>query len=265
MAAECRRAALAGWRLELEVVSDVICPWCFMGKRRLERALRELERESGVQALVRWRPWMLAPKLPKTGLPKADMYRRKFRDDERRLTAMMRNVQEAGAEDGITFTFEGTVGNTLDAHRLVWMVRERPLLQNRLMEELFRAYHERGESPGEAAVLLQCAAAAGFDQDDLAAARCLLAGDAGEAEVREEQRAAPERWDMLGGVPHIFVRVTRSTGDVSGPQPPQLGFSVPGAQDVSTFLRVFNRALDRACALQEEASRSPSASAVAKL
>eukprot|EP00933_Yihiella_yeosuensis_P034863 TRINITY_DN28365_c0_g1_i1.p1 TRINITY_DN28365_c0_g1~~TRINITY_DN28365_c0_g1_i1.p1 ORF type:complete len:266 (-),score=58.82 TRINITY_DN28365_c0_g1_i1:14-811(-) len=230
-----------GLRLEINIVSDIICPWCFMAKRRLEKALKDLMSSEGFEATVHWRPWLLAPRLPKDGITKLEMYQKRFRNDETRMSSMFEAVSEAGKTDGITFTFDGKVGPTMDAHRLLWMLQARTILQNKLAEELFIAYHERGECPSQHNVLLSCVERLGEGEEAAqlrAQASQLLSGQSGESEVRKDILAAHEKWDMLGGVPHVHVKVC-GHGLENHPQP---GLSIPGAQDSATFLRVLQRA-----------------------
>ncbi|CAE8651960.1 unnamed protein product, partial [Polarella glacialis] len=231
--------------VHIDVVSDVICPWCWLGKRKLEKALEQLERCDGVGSVVRWHPWLLAPRLSKAGIPKLEMYRRRFRGDEVMLNEMMQTLQAQGEPEGITFAFkDAVVGPSMDAHRLLWSVRSDPPLQSKLAEELFKAYHARGENIAEPGVLLRCAGAAGFGQSELQSAGQLLESSTGEKDVLAEIAKSHGRWDMLTGVPHFFVSVEAPPDVAAQAQP--VAFAVPGAQDVETFLRVLRRALTAA-------------------
>lgn len=237
-------AAIYPPSLEIHVVSDIICPWCFLGKRRLERALDELQKEEGITTTVHWHPWLLVPRLPASGVPKLHMYRRRLGGDEEKLRAMVRELQGLGELDGISFSFDGAIaGPTLDAHRLLWSVRETPDMQGKLVEELFIAYHERGQNPADHKTLLECAAQAGYDHQ---AAEMFLRSGKGEAEISAEISGAHEAWDMIGGVPHIFARARKGLPRVAlDGNSRAMSISVPGAQDTVTFLRVFRRMLER--------------------
>jgi predicted DsbA family dithiol-disulfide isomerase len=105
----------------IDVISDVICPWCFIGKRRLEKALVTLDRQHEVR--VRWLPFQLNPQMPKEGISRRDYRTKKFVSWERSLELDAKMVA-VGETEGIHFAFERTerTPNTLDAHRLIWLM-----------------------------------------------------------------------------------------------------------------------------------------------
>lgn len=168
----------------IDVVSDVICPWCFLGKRRLDKALAQLD---GVDVLVRWRPFALDPTIPPEGLDRTDYLTRKFGAD--RLTTLHDPLIEAGAMDGVPYNFAAVTRtpNTLDAHRLIRWAHTAGL-QHEMAERLFMAYWSEGKDVGDRAVLTAEAGATGINAQQIAE---LLASDQDVAEVKAEiQHAA---------------------------------------------------------------------------
>jgi predicted DsbA family dithiol-disulfide isomerase len=193
--------------LIIDVVSDAVCPWCFVGKRRLEAALAQSD-ESRVA--VRWRPFQLDPSIPPEGLDRRAYMRAKFNDDAR-LAEVHARLKALGAEVGIQFDFEAIsrAPNTLDAHRLIRWAAEAGA-QDAVVERLFSDYFERGRDIGDRDVLVEAAAACGMDADRV---RALLAGDGDLAEVRAEIEHA--RNVGVSGVP-FFIFASRLA--VSGAQ-----------------------------------------------
>jgi len=191
--------------LSIEVWSDLVCPWCYLGKRRLEAALRERPR---LTAALRWRPFELNPDLPPGGADRREYLTRKF-GDAARLRAVHERLVALGRAAGIAYRFEdiGRVPNTRPAHALVALAGAR---QDAVVDGLFRAYFEDGRDLGDVAVLGAVAAAAGLELDGLPAR--LAAGEllaAVEADEREAARLG------IGGVP-FFVFAGRWA--VSGAQ-----------------------------------------------
>src|ERR1700732_3554952 len=127
--------------LTVDVISDVICPWCYIGKRRLEEAVAAFGRE---QVRVRWHPFQLNPRMPKEGVNRREYRTAKFGSWERSL-ALDAQVAAAGRAEGIPFAHEKIerTPNTLDAHRLIWLA-EKEGVQNAVVEALFRAYFTEG-------------------------------------------------------------------------------------------------------------------------
>ncbi len=145
-------------RIRIEVASDVICPWCYIGKRRLEKALALLA--GVVEVTVSWLPFQLNPGMPAEGMARADYRRAKFGSIERGRALDARVVQE-GASDGIRFAFERMerTPNTFAAHQLIDLAQA----QERgaaVIDALFRAYFEEARDIGDAAVLAAIAAGA---------------------------------------------------------------------------------------------------------
>ena len=125
-------------KLAIDIVSDVICPWRFIGKRRLEKALRLLPSESEIE--IHWRPYELNPDMPAEGIDRKLYRTRKFGSWER-SQALDAQVAQAGAGEGIPFAFDRMerTPNTFDAHRLIWLARVEGV-QDAVVEALFQAY-----------------------------------------------------------------------------------------------------------------------------
>lgn len=191
----------------IDVVADVVCPWCFVGRKRLEEAL---ELASDINADVRWRPYQLDATIPKGGISRKEYMERKFGPD--RATSMHERLEEVGYEAGIPFAFDKIERspNTLDAHRLLHWAQTVGT-QDAVGEELFRLYFVEGKDIGDPDVLADVAAKHGLDREVV---KRLLAGNADEAEVQGEIDAA-QRIGVTG-VP-FFIFNGRLA--VSGAQP----------------------------------------------
>lgn len=208
----------------IDVVSDVVCPWCYIGKRRLAAALNRIaQRRGDIDFQVSWHPFQLNPELPAAGVDRKRYLEDKFGGPERAAEIYAR-VREAGASVGIPFALERILRqpNTLDAHRLIgWAQRQRAA--DGLVEALFRAYFIDGRYLGDRAELAAIATDAGFDA---AAAQAMLAGTEGVDEVRSMDARVRE----LGvtGVP-FFIFDNR--------------FAVSGAQEPEALVGVIEEAL----------------------
>lgn len=205
--------------MQIDVVSDTVCPWCFVGKRRLEEALAQ---RPAIAFDVRWRPYLLDPNVPREGVDRRAYMRAKFGDGDR-PKGMGDALRAIGAEVGIPFAFDKQERrpNTIDSHRLVRWASSVGL-QDALVEALFHAYFIDGRDIGERAVLTAIAAECGMDAE-LAAE--LLASDADIELVERECRLAGEMG--IQGVP-AFVIDNR--------------FMLVGAQDAAVLLRVIDKA-----------------------
>ena len=151
--------------LEIDVVSDVICPWCFLGKRRMDKAIASID---DIKVEVNWRPFLLDPSIPKEGMSRREYMENKFGPE--RLKTIHDPLIAAGKEDGVPFQFEKITRtpNTIDAHRLIrW---SHPTgRQHDVAERLFMAYWNGGKDVGDRKVLLAIAAEAGLDATEISA------------------------------------------------------------------------------------------------
>lgn len=201
--------------LSVDVFADVACPWCWIGERRLARAIERVCGERPELVVERrWRPFQLQPQLPRAGQPWAAFAREKF-GGAAGMTGAFAHVAAAGAPDGLEYHFDRiTVApNTADAHRLILHARGAGL-EWAMAEALFHAYFAAGRDVSDAATLADIAAEVGVPRDEASA---LLAGDALAAEVHASQRDAARLG--IRGVP--FVVLDGRLG-VSGAQPIEL-------------------------------------------
>ena len=209
--------------LTLDLFSDIACPWCYVGERRLAEALRQ---RPGVRVERRWHPFLLQPDLPRTGVPWAAFAAEKFGGAER-TAAMYRHMRSAGEPAGIAFDFEAmpVAPNTRDAHRLILAASDALGAEAGfvLADRLFRAYFEEGQNVSDADTLARLAAETGLPEPD---ARAVLASDAFARDI-DESVAAAARIGVTG-VP--FYIVGRR-------------YAVSGAQPPAAFLDVIDRAL----------------------
>jgi predicted DsbA family dithiol-disulfide isomerase len=145
--------------MKLEVASDVICPWCYIGKRRLEKALKLLDGE--LQVETSWLPFQLNPGMPKEGMPRAEYRQAKFGSLERSRSLDARVIAE-GKSEGIEFAFDRIerTPNTLAAHSLIRTAQEAGLADS-IVTVLFRAYFEEAKDIGDPKVLAEIAAQCG--------------------------------------------------------------------------------------------------------
>lgn len=201
--------------LQIDIVSDVVCPWCFIGKRRLEAALRELKIERPeVVPRIRWLPFFLNPDTPEAGEPYRPFLEKKFGGPEK-LAQIWAQVSDAGRTAGIEFAFERIEqrANTLKAHRLIHRAQAQGDA-GALVERLFAAQFLRGENVGDAAVLARIAAECG---DDEAAALAYLRSDEDADAVRAQFGRAQQMG--ISGVPFFILGGRYGVG---GAQPPEL-------------------------------------------
>ncbi len=201
--------------IQIDIVSDVVCPWCFIGKHRLEAALQLLRVERpDVAPRIRWLPYFLNPDTPEEGEPYRPFLEKKFGGPEK-LAQIQAHVAEAGRTAGIEFAFERIElrANTLRAHRLIRRVQKTGDA-GVLVERLFAAHFLNGENIGDAGVLARIAGECG---DDEAAALAYLLSEEDAAEVR----AQAERGQRMGisGVPFFIFNGRYGIG---GAQPPEV-------------------------------------------
>ena len=199
----------------VDVVSDVVCPWCYIGKRRLEAAIAQLrEANPDLPFAIRWHPFQLNPDLPPEGVDRKRYLEAKFGGPERARQVYER-VTAAGRTVGIAFDFDAIERqpNTLLAHRLVaWAQSRQEGDADALVEGLFRANFIEGRFVGSVDELVAIATAAGYDPAD---ARAFLESDALKDEVAQADVRAREMG--IGGVP-FFIFDGKTA--VSGAQEP---------------------------------------------
>jgi predicted DsbA family dithiol-disulfide isomerase len=216
--------------MRIEIFSDVICPWCFIGKRRFETAISRLrDRGVDVQVDYTFRPFQLDPTAPNDSpTPAKDAYAKKFGGPER-ATEILDHVTSVAAQDNITFNMEIAVrANTFFAHRLLSyaLLKHGAAVQILLKERIMDAYFTDGKNIGDIDVLADCAESAGINR---AEAHTFLNSDELVDEVRSEIAEAAEYG--VTAVPTFIINGQ---------------WSVPGAQDVEMFERIIERMLEKA-------------------
>jgi predicted DsbA family dithiol-disulfide isomerase len=208
--------------MQIEIFSDVVCPWCYIGKRRLDAVL---ETETGAGVQVTWRPYQLYPQIPDGGVPRERFMRARFGSDAD-ASAVYRRVREEADGEGLELRFDRieVAPNTFKAHRLLsWA--EPTGRQHELAEVLFRYYFCDGRDVGDAGELAAAAAEAGLEADE---ARDVLAGHDEIDKVRSELSLAEAAG--VTGVP-FFVMAGR--------------FAIPGAQPRDVMAQLIERARQR--------------------
>ena len=199
--------------LTVEIWSDIVCPWCYIGKRRFERALQMVEDRGDIEIVHR--AFQLNASMPRGEVrDHRDHLMAKYGLSESRAAAMQQQMERTAAAEGLEFHLAGGVtGNTFDAHRLVHLGRERGL-QDAVIERLFRAHFTEQRSIFDEDSLAALGAEAGLDP---AQTRAALAGNAHAEEVNADLRDA--RGFGISGVPHYLLDRRYA---ISGAQPPEL-------------------------------------------
>ena len=221
--------------MQVEIWSDVVCPWCYIGKRRFETALERVGARRDTSSIdVVYRPYQLDP-TARAGQaqPVIEAYAKKFGGVER-AEEIINRVTSVAAADGIEFRMDRALrANTLLAHRLLWFAEtlDSPAAggpahrrQIALKQRLLEAYFTDGLDIGSVDVLADCAADVGIDRDE---ALAFLAGDGGHGEVMEALATA-----AANGITAVPTFVFNGE------------WALPGAQDVELFERVIDKMLD---------------------
>ncbi|PBB30693.1 DsbA family protein [Mesorhizobium sp. M1A.F.Ca.IN.020.06.1.1] len=200
--------------ITIDVVSDVVCPWCFIGQKRLDRAIAAA---ADIDVHVRWRPFQLDPTIPQGGMGRREYMLGKFGSEER-IHQIHARIEPLGEAEGIHFAFGAikVAPNTLDAHRVIrWAGPAGEDVQNRLVRRLFQLNFEEGANLGHHAVLTEAAREAGMDGSVV---QTLLPTDADVEAVRNEIATASRMG--ITGVPCFLLEAK---------------YAVMGAQDADTL------------------------------
>ncbi|KAF7167545.1 hypothetical protein CNMCM6106_003054 [Aspergillus hiratsukae] len=229
--------------INIQIISDTVCPWCYVGYRRLSRAITAHKASYPTDTFtLTWHAFYLNPASPGyPGVDKREYYVSKF--GEERVAAIFSRLVAAGEADGIAFRFGGMTGNTRDSHRVLWYaaLKEKEArargaatngsgsggeekvggLQTRVAEQFFRAYFEEEKNITDRKVLVDAAAAGGLDRGEVE--RLLESGDGGKEVDLEAERA---RRRLVTGVPYFTV---------------QGQYAIEGADEPETFLEVFEK------------------------
>ena len=209
----------------VDIVSDTVCPWCYVGKRRFEEALANLPPDLDVY--VGWRPFQLNPDMPAEGMDRQAYLSAKFGGDSR-AKQIYDAIREAGETAGLDFDFANMARqpNTVDSHRLIDRAGrsdERPGLQDAVVERLFQACFMEGRDIGDRETLVALAADAGMDAEET---RAYLESDEDVERIRQEDTMA--RQMGIQGVPCFIINRQ---------------YAVSGAQDPEVFLKAFEQVL----------------------
>ncbi|MET2826804.1 DsbA family oxidoreductase [Mesorhizobium shangrilense] len=200
--------------ITVDVVSDVVCPWCFIGQKRLDKAIASV---GDVEIHIRWRPFQLDPTIPPQGQDRREYMMAKF-GSAQRIREIHARIEPLGEAEGISFAFDAikVAPNTLDAHRLIrWAGAVGEDVQNRLVRRLFQLNFEEGANLGDHGVLTEAAREAGMDASVV---ETLLPTDADVDSVRTEIATASRMG--ITGVPCFLLEGK---------------YAVMGAQDADTL------------------------------
>ncbi|KAI1088307.1 DSBA oxidoreductase [Rostrohypoxylon terebratum] len=210
--------------ISIKIVSDTVCPWCYIGKKRVDKAI-DLYRKVYPGAkddtfTVTWAPFYLDPTSPKVGIPITERMVQRFGPE--RLAALQQRLMLLGREEGINFSFRGKVGNTRDSHRLIQLSKTKGNeVENKVVLELFKSYFEGEGDITSHDTLIAAAEKAGLDKAEV---KDWLDTGKGGKEVDEEVQEAVVK--DIHGVPHFTI---------------QGKYEVDGAQDAQAFLEAFAR------------------------
>ena len=205
--------------MQIDIISDTVCPWCYIGKRRLERALAQRDE---LEVEITWRPFQLNPDMPAGGLDREAYLNAKF-GGAQRAQQIYAAIRQAGGGEGIDFAFDkiARTPNTIDSHRLLHWAGEAGL-QDAVVEVLFQRYFEQGADIGDREVLVAIAVQGGMDGDEVRAR--FERGDDLDLVVAQDTNA---RQMGVAGVPYFIIDGK---------------YAVSGAQDPSVFLQVLDLA-----------------------
>ena len=198
--------------LEIDVISDVMCPWCYIGKTNLDAAIAQVD---DLNVVVRWRPYQLDNTLPKEGLDRATYLNNKFGGEERAQEIYGR-IRDAGKALGIDFNFEDmkVSPNTLDAHGVImWAGGQSAEVQNKLVERLFEVFFLEGGNIGLDEVLSEAAAHAGMDP--------AIVGDLLKTEDDKDRVSSQIDHAREMGVQGVPCFIVDNKFAVMGAQPPE--------------------------------------------
>ena len=218
-------------KLKIDIVSDVVCPWCVIGFINLQKAIKELKDQ--IEFEINWKPYELHPEIPQNGYDKKLYLQQKFGDLSGRQSPY-KQIEEIGDSLGFEFNFSKTerIPNTFNAHRLLWKAK-REGLQTELSEALFKAYFTDGRDVGSVEVLSDIANEVGMDKEK--SKKFLLSKEGGQETADEEMNFIEK---SIGAVPTYFINDK---------------YIIQGGQEPSTFVSFLNKILIKE--KENEASR----------
>ncbi|XP_041002544.1 uncharacterized protein YwbO-like [Juglans microcarpa x Juglans regia] len=194
--------------IKIDVTSDTVCPWCFVGKRNLDKAIAASKDQYDFE--IRFHPFQLDPAAPKEGINKREYYRKRFGS---RAESIQARMSEIFRSHGLECDLSGLTGNTLESHRLMYFAAEQGIdKQYKLIEELFLGYFTQGKYIGNREFLVESAKQVGIE----GAAEFLEDPNNGLKEVKEEVQKHSAN---MTGVPYFVINGTQK---LSGAQPPEV-------------------------------------------
>ena len=208
-------------KLKIDIVSDVVCPWCVIGFINLQKAIKELKDQ--IEFEINWKPYELHPEIPQNGYDKKLYLQQKFGDLSGRQSPY-KQIEEIGDSLGFEFNFSKTerIPNTFNAHRLLWKAK-REGLQTELSEALFKAYFTDGRDVGSVEVLSDIANEVGMDKEKIK--KFLLSKEGGQETADEEMNFIEK---SIGAVPTYFINNK---------------YIIQGGQEPETFVSFLNKIL----------------------
>ena len=208
-------------KLKIDIVSDVVCPWCVIGFKNLQKAMAELQKE--IEFEINWKPYELHPEIPENGYDKKLYMKQKFGDQTGNFSPY-KQIEELGKGLGFEFNFSKSerIPNTFRAHRLLWKAREFDL-QSELSEALFEAYFTEGKDIGSIDILSEIAGNLGMNKEKTIK---FLESKEGGKETADEEMNFIEK--SIGAVPTYFINDK---------------YIIQGGQEPSTFISFLNKIL----------------------
>ena len=208
-------------KLRIDIVSDVVCPWCVIGFINLQKAMSELSAE--VKFEINWKPYELHPEIPENGYDKKLYMQQKFGDLSGKASPY-KQIEQIGKSLGFDFNFSRAerIPNTFNAHRLLWKAKEMGL-QTELSEALFKCYFTEGKDIGSKEILLEVAVEVGMD---LGTIKLFLDSKEGGQETADEEMNFIEK--SIGAVPTYFINEK---------------YIIQGGQEPETFVSFLNKIL----------------------
>ena len=208
-------------KLKIDIVSDVVCPWCVIGFINLQKAMTQLSPK--VEFEINWKPYELHPEIPENGYDKKLYMQQRFGDLSGKASPY-KQIEKIGKSLGFDFNFSKSerIPNTFNAHRLLWKAREFGI-QTELSEALFKCYFTEGKDIGSKEVLLEVATKAGMDSKMI---QLFLDSKEGGQETADEEMNYIEK--SIGAVPTYFINEK---------------YIIQGGQEPETFVSFLNKIL----------------------
>ena len=208
-------------KLRIDIVSDVVCPWCVIGFINLRKAMTQLSPK--VEFEINWKPYELHPEIPENGYDKKLYMQQRFGDLSGKASPY-KQIEKIGKSLGFDFNFSRSerIPNTFNAHRLLWKAREFGI-QTELSEALFKSYFTEGKDIGSKEVLLEVATKVGMDLETM---QLFLDSKEGGQETADEEMSFIEK--SIGAVPTYFINEK---------------YIIQGGQEPETFVSFLNKIL----------------------